>query len=144
MSGPSAKEKTLARIHRVRTLQLGLTRAEEARAQDKYASEAQLSARIAQLANAVTPVEGASAPAYTFGASAHFRDRLLQSASAAEARVQSAELHVQRTAEATKAAKRDQSAVEKLIARAEADSVIREMKALEDAPQFRKIRHDPC
>lgn len=140
---PEARAKTLARIHRVRTLQLGLTRAEEARAQDKYHSESTLSARITQLADAVSPVQETAA-AYSLGASAHFRDRLQQSANAAIARVKSAEMYVDRASEATRSAKRDQSAVEKLIARAEADAVLRELRAMEDAPTFRKIRHDPC
>ena len=37
----------LARVHRVRTLQLGLAQAEEARARDTVASEAALAQRIA-------------------------------------------------------------------------------------------------
>ena len=52
-----ARAKTLARIHRVRTLQLGLTRADEARAHDKFASEQALSGRIALLAEAVAPIQ---------------------------------------------------------------------------------------
>ena len=138
-----AREKTLARIHRVRTLQLGLTRADEARAHDKFASESALSARISSLAAAVAPVPQ-SAVAVSLGATAHYRERLQQSAAAAIDRVRSAEYQVERAGDATRSAKRDQSAVEKLIARAQADAVIRELRALEDAPAFRKIRHDPC
>ena len=138
-----AREKTLARIHRVRTLQLGLTRADEARAHDKVASESALSARISSLAAAVAPVPQ-TAVAVSLGASAHYRERLQQSADAAIDRVRSAEYQVERAGDATRSAKRDQSAVEKLIARAQADAVIRELRALEDAPAFRKIRHDPC
>ena len=48
-----ADAKKLARLHRVRTLQLNLTRADEARACDKAASEAALASRITALANAV-------------------------------------------------------------------------------------------
>lgn len=55
-----------------------------------------------------------------------------------------AEYQVARATDATRAAQRDQSAVEKLIARAQADAVIRELRALEEAPAFRNIRHDPC
>ena len=138
-----AREKTLARIHRVRTLQLGLTRADEARAHDKFASESALSARISSLAAAVAPTPQ-TAVAVSLGASAHYRERLQQSADAAIDRVRSAEYQVERAGDATRSAKRDQSAIEKLIARAQADAVIRELRALEDAPAFRKIRHDPC
>lgn len=137
------KAKTLARIHRVRTLQLGLTQAEEAHAHDKYHSESALSVRIAQLAAAVAPVPQ-TADAITFGAAAHYRDRLHQSAHAAVQRVEAAEARVARAGEATRSARRDQSAVEKLIARAEADAALRELRALEDAPAVRTIRHDPC
>ena len=78
------------------------------------------------------------------GAAAHYRDRLQQSANAAVERVQAAEYHVERAAEATRAAKRDQSAVEKLLARADADAVLKAIRAMEEAPAFRKVRHDPC
>ncbi len=139
----SARDKTLARIHRVRTLQLGLTRAEEARAHDKYHSESTLSVRITQLARGVAPAPE-TAIAFSLGAAAHYRERLQQSADAAVARVHAAGLHVERAGEATRSARRDQSAVEKLIARAEADAALRELRALEDAPAVRTIRHDPC
>lgn len=137
------RARTLARIHRVRTLQLNLIRADEARVHDKLASESQLSTRIAQLAHAVAPVEETSA-AFSLGAAAHYRERLQHSASAAEARVRAAEQHVERASEATRAARRDQSAVEKLIARADADAVLKAIRALEESPPSRKIRHDPC
>ncbi len=42
--------KRLKRLHRVRTLQLGLARAEESRTQAQLTSETQLAERIAQLA----------------------------------------------------------------------------------------------
>jgi len=138
-----ARSKTLARIHRVRTLQLGLTRADEARAHDKFASEQALSGRIALLAEAVAPIHETQV-AVSLGAAAHYRDRLQQSANAAVERVQAAEYHVERAAEATRAAKRDQSAVEKLLARADADAVLKAIRAMEDAPAFRRVRHDPC
>ena len=138
-----ARGKTLARIHRVRTLQLGLTRADEARAHDKFASESALSARISSLAAAVAPTPEV-AIAVSLGASAHYRERLQQSADAAIERVRSAEYQVERASDATRSAKRDQSAVEKLIVRAQADAALRELRALEDAPSVRTIRHDPC
>ncbi len=135
--------KTLARIHRVRTLQLGLTRADEARAHDKFVSEHTMSGRIALLAEAVAPVHETRV-AVSLGASAHYRERLHQSATAAVERVRAAEQHVERAAEATRAAKRDQSAVEKLLARADADAVLKAIRAMEESPVFRKVRHDPC
>ena len=48
-----ADARALGRIHRVRTLQLTLARAEESRAQGAVATETALSGRIAQLAEAV-------------------------------------------------------------------------------------------
>ncbi|MEH3159978.1 MAG: hypothetical protein PGN08_14245 [Sphingomonas taxi] len=69
---PDAKK--LARIHRVRTLQLGLTRAEEVRAHEKFASETHLARRIQALADAVSPTPDTVASGVAFGAQAHFRD----------------------------------------------------------------------
>ena len=138
-----ADVKKLARLHRVRTLQLNLTRADEARAHDKAASEALLASRITALADAVAPVAQVASAA-SLSATAHFRDRLHDSASAARMRLTAAEQFVARAAEATRAAKRDQSAIEKLIARADTDAVLKALRALEAAPAARRIRHDPC
>jgi len=102
----------LARVLRVRTLQLGLAQADEMRARAAHEQESALSSRIARLAEQVSPVEDRAAGA--------------------------------RAAEATRAAKRDQSAVEKLIERGLAEAALREIRALRDAPPVRKIRHDPC
>lgn len=142
---PDAKK--LARIHRVRTLQLGLTRAEEVRAHEKFASESDLARRIQALADAVSPAPATTATAATLGAQAHFRERLHQSSAAAQVRVQSAEMFVNRAAEATRSAKRDQSAIEKLLDRARRAATAREMRALEDTPPVSPLkakRHDPC
>lgn len=137
------RDETLARLLRVRTLQLGLTRAEEARAQERFAGEAALKGRISQLAEAVAPTSTEIA-GFSLVAAAHFRDRLQQSAEAAEARLGAAQAVVERAAEATRSAKRDQTAIEKLIERADAEAVIKAIRALETAPPVRKIRHDPC
>lgn len=133
----------LDRILRVRTLQLGLVQADEARARDKAASEAALSARIAHLAQAVAPASEPLA-GLSLVAAAHFRERLQQSAYVAQARLIAAEAQAARAAEATREARRDQSAIEKLIARADADAAVRAIRALEVAPPSRKVRHDPC
>ena len=138
-----SKGRTLNRILRVRTLQLGLTQAEEARANERVASEAALRNRIAQLSAGVAPAE-AAADALSFIAAAHFRERLHQSAAAADQRLRNAEALHTRANEATKAARRDQSAVEKLIARDAATQALKEVRALEAAPPLRKVRHDPC
>lgn len=130
----------LGRIHRVRTLQLTLARGEEARAKAQVATEAALSQRIAQLAEAVAPASGT---AVTLLAASRYRERLHHSAEAAADRVRTAESDAERAAESARAAKRDQSAVEKLIERARAEATRREARALEDAPQHKK-RHDPC
>lgn len=135
--------KKLARLHRVRTLQLGMARAAETRAQDQVASETALSNRIAQLAAAVAPGEGTGA-AVSFAAMAHYREKLHRNAQAVDNRVRAAEAEAARALEARKSAKRDQTAVEKLIARGEAEAALRAIRALQEAPPTRKIRHDPC
>jgi hypothetical protein len=138
------KAKTLGRIHRVRTLQLGLARADEMRHHDAVASETALNRRIAGLVDAVAPsVELLGA--HSLAASAHYRERLQHSAVAAAARVQAASSRADAAVEASRAAKRDQSAVEKLLDRARATASLREMRALEDTPTRTKSnRHDPC
>ena len=142
---PDARK--LARIHRVRTLQLGLTRADELRAHEKFASEEHLARRIQALADAVSPAPDTRASAAAMGAQAHFRDRLHQSSAAAQARLQSAEAFVNRATEATRSAKRDQSAIEKLLERARRAAAVAEMRALEETPPVSPLkakRHDPC
>lgn len=136
----AADARTLGRIHRVRTLQLTLARAEEIRAQGVVATETALSGRIAQLAAAVAPVSG---DAVSLAAGAHYRDRLDASALAAAARVRAAEADADRAAAGARAARQDQGAVEKLMERAARDAVRRAMRALEETGPARK-RHGPC
>ncbi|KTW01333.1 hypothetical protein NS355_00480 [Sphingomonas yabuuchiae] len=143
----SRQQTMLSRLHRVRTLQLNLTMADEARAQERVASEHQLSQRIGQLIDAVTPTPAVTASAASLMANAHFRNRLLESADAATARIQVAEHRAAQAGEQTKAAKRDQTAVEKLMDRARLAAIRAEMRALEDMPSSggaRRNRHDPC
>ena len=137
------KPKTLARIHRVRTLQLGLARADEAQRLGTLADESALQARIAGLAAAVAP-SPAAIGGTALAAAAHYRERLHQSAAVATGRVRVAEERAAAAAEASRAAHRDQSAVEKLLARAHAEAAVREMRALADAPPGKPKRHDPC
>lgn len=142
------QQTMLNRLHRVRTLQLNLTRADEARAQERVATEQQLSQRIAQLVEAVSPIAAPATAAASLMASAHFRGRLLESAEAAASRVTVAERRAAQAAEQTRAAKRDQTAVEKLLERARAAAIRAEMRALEDmpaaGPRRSQNRHDPC
>ena len=138
------KAKQLDRLLRVRTLQLGMTRAEEVRVQTRLASEAELANRIARLADSVAPVRADAGSGFSLVAAAHFRSRLHQSAEAAEVRLRDAERMAEAAAEATREAKRDQSAVEKLMARADREAAIKAIRAMESAPAVRKIRHDPC
>lgn len=135
------KRKMLARIHRVRLLQFGLAQADEMRAHDKVASEVQLAERIAQLTASVAPSDGAG---FSLAAQAHYRERLTQSADAAESRVRTARFQSVQASEKARAAHRDQVAVEKLIARARADAILGELRDLQNAPPIRKVRHDPC
>ncbi|KQM67452.1 hypothetical protein ASE75_00355 [Sphingomonas sp. Leaf17] len=137
------RAKTLARLHRVRTLQLNLKLADEATARDRFSRESALTTRIAELADAVSPVPSLAA-GFSLGAQAHYRERLHHSAAAAGSRMRTAQYQADQASEATKAAKRDQSAVEKLMARADKEAVLKEIRAMEDAPAFRRNRHDPC
>ena len=139
-----ADAKRLARLHRVRTLQLGLAQADEARAREGLASETALAERIAALAAAVSPAPD-RAGATALAAAAHYRERLHRSAEAADNRVRAAAAAADRLAEATRAAKRDQNAVEKLIHRAGVAQVAADIRALQDAPPVAKRnRHGPC
>lgn len=133
----------LDRVLRVRTLQLNLVRADEVRARDRVASEKELSIRIRQLSDAVAPAPTAT-EAFSFIAAAHFRERLQQSASAAEGRVRAAEHRLEAASAATREAMRDQTAIEKLIERDAARDVLKAMRALEETPPLRRNRHDPC
>ena len=134
---------SLDRILRVRTLQLGLVQAEEIRAREKLDNEAALKQRIDRLADSVAP-EQSSASAFSLIAAAHFRERLHQSAHASDARVQQAASRLDQATAATQEARRDQSAIEKLITREQQAEALRAVRALEAAPPLRKNRHDPC
>ncbi len=136
-------KKKLTRLHRIRTLQLGMAQAAEVRARDQVASETALSTRIAQLSAAVAPTAGDGA-GVSFAAQAHYREKLHRTAEAASNRVRAAEAEAARMIAARQSAKRDQTAVEKLISRAEIEAALREIRALQEAPPTRKIRHDPC
>jgi len=135
--------KTLARIHRVRTAQLNLARADEARAAATLESETLMTYRIAALVDAVAPTPAATG-AYAMAGTALFRERLQQSADAAAFRVMNAEQRTLRAAAASRAAHRDQSAVEKLMERARLDALYREARDLQNAPPQARKRHDPC
>ena len=133
----------LKRIHRVRTLQLGLVQADEARALERLAGEETLAARIGQLVEAVAPTP-ASADAAALLAAAHFRERLHLSAAGADERLRIARVAATRAAGLTRLARQDRTAVEKLIERAEADAAVAAHRVGDDAPPRRSFRHDPC
>ncbi len=135
--------RTLARIHRVRTAQLNLARADEARAAQTLANETVMTQRIAALVEAVAPTATATG-AWAMAGTALFRERLQHSADAAAFRVMNAEQRSLRAAEASRAAHRDQSAVEKLIERARSDAIYKEARDLQNAPPQVRKRHDPC
>ncbi len=139
-----AHTKKLERLLRVRTLQLNLVRAGEVAANAKLDSEAALAARIAQLAAKVTPQPADTGFAASMASAAYYRDRLHASAVAADKRREVAEAGVARARAATQEARRDQSAIEKLIVRAEAQVALKELRAMEDAPAFKRNRHAPC
>jgi hypothetical protein len=137
------KESRYDRILRVRTLQLGQVRAEEGRARARVEHEQALRERIAQLSANVAPSREQST-ATGLIAAAHYRERLHVSAHAAAQRIAVAEQGLSAAAEATREAKRDQSAIEKLIARSDAEAAIKALRALEELPPTGKNRHDIC
>ena len=134
----------LDRLLRVRTLQLNLVRAGEAAANAKLDSETALQARIRTLADTVAPRVDDGGFAADLAAAAYYRERLHASAVAADTRRAMAEAGVERARAATQEARRDQSAIEKLIVRAEAQIALKELRAMEDAPSFKRNRHAPC
>jgi len=138
-----ADVKKLARVLRVRTLQLGLAQAQEVRAREAQERETALSSRIAQLAADIAPATDRAA-GFSLAAAAHYRERLHRSAETAAGRVRAAEAEAERAADATRAARRDHSAVEKLLDRGLTEAALREIRALSDAPPMQKNRHDPC
>lgn len=132
---PDQHTKKLGRLLRVRTLQLDMIRAGEVTARDKVVAEEALRSRIAQLAEGVAPAPAPTpGSATTLIAAAHYRERLHQSAFAAERRVADAQISLNTARAATQEAKRDQTAIEKLIERAEANAARKAMRALEDMP----------
>jgi hypothetical protein len=137
--------KKLERLLRVRTLQLDQVRAAEVHARTKVDQERTLRERIATLADNVAPV---AAPAPTFAtsliAAAHYRDRLHQSAHAAERRVAVAQQGLETARAATREAHRDQSAIEKLIEREDAKAALKSLRELEALPASARKRHDIC
>ena len=137
--------KKLERLLRVRTLQLDQVRAAEVHARAKVDQERTLRERIATLADNVAPV---AAPAPTFAtsliAAAHYRDRLHQSAHAAERRVVVAQQGLETARAATREAHRDQSAIEKLIEREDAKAALKALRELETLPASTRKRHDIC
>ena len=136
-------QRRFGRLLRVRTLQLGQVQAQEGHARAKVAQEEALRTRIAQLAANVAPSPEMGI-ATSLIAAAHYRERLQQSAQAAERRVAVAEQGLSAAEEATREARRDQSAIEKLIARGEAAAALKALRALEEMPSAVRNRHDLC
>jgi flagellar FliJ protein len=122
------KESRYDRILRVRTLQLGQVRAEEGRARARVEHEQALRERINQLSANVAPS----------------REQSTATGLIAAQRIAVAEQGLTAAAEATREAKRDQSAIEKLIARGDAEAAIKALRALEALPPTGKNRHDLC
>lgn len=130
--------RRLGRMLRVRSLQLDLARAEQARALDQASSAAQLAQRIEALRQDVAPQAGAAQGLSLFAA-AHYRDRLSRSQIEAQRRVAIANQQLDQAREAAGAAKRDHVVVEKLIARELDAQAAAVRKALEDAPHPRAL-----
>ena len=140
-----ARSRKLDRLLRVRTLQLDQVRAAEVQAQHKVAQELQLRARIAALADEVAP--SVAAPHWSgtgMRAAAHYRERLHQSADAAERRVTAAEHGLDHARAVTREARRDQSAIEKLLTREAQAAARKALRELEALPPAGRKRHDLC
>ena len=137
--------KKLARLLRVRTLQLDQVRAAEVQARTRVDAEESLRERIDKLAAKISP---SATPLPTFAtsfiAAAHYRDRLHQSAHAAERRVAVAQQGLETARAATREAHRDQSAIEKLIEREDARAALKALRELEALPASPRKRHDIC
>jgi flagellar protein FliJ len=129
-----ADAKRYARLLRVRTLQRDLAQAAEAQAADQAQRSRQLVNRIAELAADVSPAPGGSS-GLDLTAAAGFRARLHLSQADASARQATAEAVLAARREATRAARQDHGALEKLAERARARAAIEEMRKLADAPQ---------
>lgn len=139
-----ANAKQLARVERVRSVQLLLARAAQADAHAAAASESALAGRVAALAAAVDPASVAGT-AFSLSAAAHYRERLHVSAAAALDRVVAAEHRAAAATAAAQDAERDLKAVEKLQVKADAAAALAAIRALEGAPlPQRPLRHDPC
>ncbi|WP_448659846.1 hypothetical protein ACPVPU_04850 [Sphingomonas sp. CJ99] len=140
------KAARLARLHRVRGLQLTMVQADEARAAQRLAEEQALRTRIAQLAAEVAPVPTpAPDAALSMIASAHYRERLNQTAVAVAERLAGAERQLDRARSRTIEARRDESAMEKLMQRAAEEAAARARRAMEALPPGKPAkRHDPC
>ena len=137
------KAKRFDRLLRVRTLQLGQVRTQEVHARARVVHEETLRERISQLSASVAPAERQET-ANSLIAAAHYRERLHQSAIAADRRVAVAEQGLAEAEQATRQARRDQSAIEKLIGREEAEAALKALRALETLPPTGRNRHDLC
>jgi hypothetical protein len=137
------KAKRFDRLLRVRTLQLGQVRTQEVHARARVIHEETLRERISQLSASVAPAEQQET-ANSLSAAAHYRERLHQSAIAADRRVAVAEQGLADAERATREARRDQSAIEKLIGREEAEAALKALRALETLPPTGRNRHDLC
>ena len=137
------KAKRFDRLLRVRTLQLGQVRTQEVHARARVVHEETLRERISQLSASVAPAEQQET-ANSLIAAAHYRERLHQSAIAADRRVAVAEQGLAEAEQATREARRDQSAIEKLIGREEAEAALKALRALETLPPTGRNRHDLC
>lgn len=138
-----AKARRFDRLLRVRTLQLGQVRTQEVHARARVLHEETLRERISQLSASVAPAEQQET-ANSLIAAAHYRERLHQSAIAADRRVAAAEQGLAEAERATREARRDQSAIEKLIGREEAEAALKALRALETLPPTGRNRHDLC
>ena len=126
-------EKRLGRLLRVRSLQRDLAMGEEARAAEQAANQSRLVERIATLAEHVSPGVGTTS-ALDLAASAVYRNRLQRSHADAAQRLSTAEALLERREEASREARRDHRAIEKLVEAAKSREVLAEMRRLSEGP----------
>jgi len=125
--------RRLNRLLRVRTVQRDMAQAEEVSARGQAAQAGYLVDRIDRLHADVAPQHGGSS-GMSLQAAAAFRLRLQPALQDAQRRLSTAEALVARRADATRDARQDHGAMEKLAERAAKAAAEREMRALIDAP----------
>ena len=128
-----ADVRRLGRLLRVRTIQRDLAAADAARAADQVSTHARMVTRIEALARDVAPSPG-GVTALDLAAAATYRNRLQASHADARNRLSTAAAFAERREDASREARRDHRAIEKLAEQARSRAVLDEMRRLAEGP----------